>query len=269
MCRMVAYLGPPVPLERVLYGAPHSLQEQAYAPRESVWAHVHVDGTGVAWWPPGETRGDPLRYVSERPPWADPNLPGLSRRLEAPALLAAVRSATPGIPFSPGAVAPFVHGRLAGAHNGFLGAFRESTGRMLAARLPDDLYGALDVVSDSLLLFLTVAKYAREGRGLTEAVRAALTDTVEVCEHAGAPAALNLLVGDGEQIVGARASHGTTEQNSLSLLQGGPRWPGATLVASEPLDEDGGWEAVPEDHLVTVTPDGATVQALKLGRSAG
>lgn len=264
MCRIAAYLGPPIPLSALLYEPPHSLDHQSYAPRQMLAGHVNVDGTGVVWWPEGAEDDEPLRYVTERPPWSDPNLPRLAERLTGTMQIAAVRSATPGVPFGPANVAPFVHGRLAGVHNGWLGKFREGTGRELAARLPDDLYGAVDAVSDSLLVFLGVVKHlaAEPDGGLVAAVRAAVDEAIEVCASHDAEATLNLVVGDGERLVGVRASRGTEGNNPLHVLQGGERFPGAMVVASEPLDDDPAWEPIGDDRLVEVSRGGVTTSSL-------
>lgn len=266
MCRLAAYVGPEAPLDALLYEPPHALDHQSYAPQEMLKGHVNVDGTGLAWWREGDD--EPLRYVSERPPWSDPNLPTLARRLEGRMILAAVRSATPGVPFGPAQVAPFVHGRWAGVHNGWLGKFREGTGRELASRLPDDLYGAIDAVSDSLLVFLTVVKHLGASPDLSSAVRSAAAEVVEVCVSADAEVTLNLLVGDGERIVALRTARGMDANNPLAVLQGGTRWPGATVVASEPLDDDQGWEQVGDDRLLEISADGVVTSRLDLGTSA-
>lgn len=270
MCRIAAYVGPGVSLASVLYDPPHSLEHQAYAPRQMLMGNVNVDGTGLAWWPADAPADEPpLRYVSERPPWSDPNLPGLAPRVEARMLLAAVRSATPGVPFGSGNIAPFVHGRLAAVHNGWLGRFREQTGRELAARLPEHLYARVDAVSDSLLVVLTVVKHHEE-RGeadLPGALRAATAEILDICAGADAEATLNVAVGDGERIVGVRTSRGTEGNNPVHFLQGGTTWPGGTLLASEPLDDDPAWEPVPDDHLFEVTAEGITVGALDAGAS--
>lgn len=265
MCRIAAYVGPPATLASLLYEPPHSLEHQAYAPRQMLKGHVNVDGTGVAWWPEAET--EPLRYVSERPPWSDPNLPALAGRLSGRMLLAAVRSATPGVAFGTGAVAPFVRGDLAGAHNGWLGEFRAGTGRELSSRLPDGLHGLLDAGSDSLLLFLTVVKHLEAGvpGGLAGAMRAAATEAVEVCRDAGVEATLNLVTGDGTRLVALRSSWGTEGNNPLHVLQGGVRWPAGTVVASEPLDDDPAWERIADDHVVEVTPEGFTTAPFSPG----
>jgi len=267
MCRIAAYLGPALPLSRVLYDPPHALERQAYVPNEMLAAHVNVDGTGVAWWPDGAASGsDPLRYVSERPPWSDPNLPGLAPRIEAAAIVAAVRSATPGVPFGPGHVAPFVGDGLAFAHNGWLGRFREATGRVLAGRLPDHLHARYDAVNDSLMLFLTVLKHreAAPESGLGGALRAAVAEAVEVCDADGVEATLNVVVSDGERIVACRASHRMEANNPLYRCQGGERWGSGALVASEPLD-DAPWEPILEGTMVEIEPTGCTVSKLDLG----
>lgn len=43
---------------------------------------------------------------------------------------------------------------------------------------------------------------------------------------------------------------------------GGSRWPGGCLVESEPLDDDGAWLPVPENHVVRTTADGLTIEAV-------
>ena len=41
MCRLAAYVGPPASLSSIMYEAPHSLEKQAYLPREMVSGHVN------------------------------------------------------------------------------------------------------------------------------------------------------------------------------------------------------------------------------------
>ncbi len=274
MCRLAAYLGPPAPLSTLLYDAPRSLEVQANAPREQLQGNVNVDGMGIAWWEPEHPRPSgqvserprwpaPLRYVSERPPWSDQNLPALAPRLLGRIQLAAVRSATPGMPFSPGAVAPFVRGALAAAHNGRIEAFRERMCRVLLERLPGHLLGALDVLSDSTLLFLHIAAYLERepGAGLAAAVRGGAGEVARACAEQGAAATLTLAVADGECVAALRAAVGRPT-NSLYTLHDGRRWPGAVLLASEPLDDDPAWRPVPAGSLVELTRDGVVTVAL-------
>ena len=63
-----------------------------------------------------------------------------------------------------------------------------------------------------------------------------------------------------DEVVALRAARGV-EPNSLYALDGGSRWPGGRLVASEPLDDDAAWRPVPENHLVRITTGGLTIEA--------
>lgn len=254
MCRFAAYLGPARPLSTLLYDPPRSLEVLAYAPREMLNAAVNVDGTGIVWWEGDDER--PLRYVTAATPWADPNLPHLAPRLTGRVQLAAVRAASPGIPFGPGNVAPFVFEGLAFSHNGWLGGYRKGVGRTLLSRLPDDLYAAVDTVSDSVTLFATLLKHLRgEARGeLAAALRATVAEAAQVVTDAGEAATLNLLVSDGRRVLAARTSAGYA-RNSLYAVRDAGAWAGGAVLASEPLAPDLDWEPVPEDHLAVVTDD--------------
>ena len=264
MCRLAAYVGPPTPLSALLYDAPHSLSHQAHSPREMFRGRVNVDGTGVAWWPEHGDGASPLRYVSDNPPWSDPNLPGLSARLRAVMALAAIRNASPGVPYGVANVAPFTYDTLACAHNGSIGRFRESTGRELTGRLPDDLYSALDTVSDSLVVFLTVVKHLADNRGagLAAALKRATTEILDVCAAADAAATLNVVIADGERLAAVRAARRTEGNNPMYLLEGGRRFPGGVVLASEPLDDDPAWQAIDDDSLVECSSEGVTVMRL-------
>lgn len=262
MCRIAAYVGAPVPLSRPLYDADHSLEVQSYAPREMVSGTVNVDGTGVAWWQDDDP--EPLRYVSERPPWSDPNLPALSRRLRAGTLLATVRSATPGIPVGPGSVLPFVRADLAGSHNGYVGRFAESLAPPLLQALPEDLRGAVDTLSDSALLFLLAFAHRRADpdRSLGTALEATADEVVRIAAGAGAEVSLNLVLATLDEVVAIRCARGVPS-NSLHVLEASDRWEDGVLLCSEPLDDSAGWRDVPDEHLVRIDPSGVTMRPLE------
>jgi gamma-glutamyl hercynylcysteine S-oxide hydrolase len=249
VCRLAAYVGPPAPLSGLLFDPPHSLEHQAYQPRTMLSAKVNVDGTGVVWWPPDG--GEVLRYVTERTPWSDPNLGHLAPRLRATTALAEVRSATPGIPHGPGNVAPFLHEGLAFSHNGWLGGYRSGVRRALEATLPDDLADAVEVVSDSMTTFAVLLAALRETDDLAEAVTVGLARVATACEEAGSEATLNVVLTDGHRVVATRASH-RHDTNTLFTLHDAGRWPGATVVASEPLDDDPAWQEVAPGSVVEV-----------------
>jgi len=277
MCRMAAYLGPAAPLAALLSDPPYALNEQAWRariPGPTGVNAVNVDGTGVVWWPPGEEQGAPLRYVTELPPWADPNLLGLASRLRGTVQLALVRSATPGLPYGAWSVGPFVHAGVAVAHNGRIGGFRGAPGRRLLERLPDDLLGELGALTDSAALAALVAAELGAGRGdspgrgdsrgrggspagsrgpedLAGALGATVLAVEKVCADAGERATLTMLAADGGRLAGVRAALGRDSHPLYTLARSG-----ALLAASEPLDDDPGWVEVPDRHLVELTAAG-------------
>lgn len=249
MCRIAAHVGPPVALSTLLYDPPRSLEVLAYAPREMTHGTVNVDGTGVAWWPtPDEP---PLRYVTERTPWADPNLPALSRRLTGAPIIAAVRSATPGIPMGTGNVAPFTADGLAFAHNGWIGGFGRGVRGVLEAQVDGDVHHDTLAVSDSLVVFGLVRTAVRHGAGLASAVTDALARVAAAAREAGEDATLNVVAADGRTLVATRCSVGLPG-NSLYTLAGTDGW----RLASEPLDPDDDWESVPDGSVLVAGHDG-------------
>jgi glutamine amidotransferase len=260
MCRLAAYAGPPASLSSIMYEAPHSLEKQAYLPREMVSGHVNVDGTGVAWWRDGEA--EPLHYVTDRPPWSDANLPRLARRFQGAPILSVVRSQTPGMSAGAAAAHPFVFDCWAGAHNGYLEGFA-TVAPALIERLDDEVRGQLDALSDSLLLFLLAVTRLRRGASLREALVATAAEAATLCAGIGCAASLNLVLADTGEVAALRAARGV-EANSLHTLEDGERWPGGRLIASEALDEDPGWVVVPEDHVVSISADTLTVEAVEV-----
>jgi gamma-glutamyl hercynylcysteine S-oxide hydrolase len=252
MCRMAALVASAAaPLSTLLADPPHSLTEQAYRPRLQSQGFVNVDGTGVVWWP--EAGDEPLRYATDRPPWSDANLLRLAPRLRGTVQLAAVRSASPGLPFGPGATAPFLVEGVAVAHNGRVEGIRGPLGRALLDRLPDDLYAHAEVLTDSVLLTLTLvdALRTRPAAGLAGAVAATVLEVERRCAAAGVPGGLTMLAGDGRRVVGVRAAVGVPPATLFTTRAWG--LPGAVLAASEPLDDDLGWTEVPDRHLVELT----------------
>jgi glutamine amidotransferase len=260
---MAALVGPsPVPLSALLSDPAHSLSEQAYRPRFQHHGFVNVDGTGVIWWPDDGHGGPgaPLRYVTDKPPWADANLPGLAPRLSGRAQVAAVRSATPGMPYGPGAVGPFLYDGIAVAHNGRVEGIKGPLGRKLLDRLPDDLYARIDVLTDSVLLALTVVAELRErpDAGLAGALVATVREVERRATDAGRIALLTMLACDGHGLVGVRAAVGAPSPTLFTAAR-----PSFALAASEPLDDQPDWAKVPDRHLVELLPGVAALTPLE------
>jgi len=246
MCRFFAYQGSPAPLSRWVLESSHSLERQAYRPKDMVRGHVNVDGTGLAWWPAAEAV--PLRYVTGGPPWSDPNLRTLLPRLSAPSQLAAVRSASPGMGYGIEHVQPFVHGEIALVHNGWIGGFRGALGHEMLSGLDPAHFADLPAFNDSAALFAAFLGALETARGsLEDALTATVTSIVTACERHREPCSLNLAVTSGRRSVAVRIARGV-DANTLYTSER----PEGRLLASEPLDE-GTWSAVPENQISSMT----------------
>ncbi|SCG68229.1 ergothioneine biosynthesis protein EgtC [Micromonospora inositola] len=248
MCRHLAYLGPSVSLRSLLYDPPHSLLRQSWAPRDMRGGGtINADGFGVGWYP-GE--GDPVRYRRAQPLWGDATLPELAAVTVTGAVLAAVRSATVGMPVQESAAAPFVEGRWLFSHNGVVRGWPDSL-VPLAADLPVRDLLTLDAPTDAALLWALVRHRLRAG----EDPAGAVADTVAAVEAAAPGSRLNLLLTDGRMVVASVAGH------ALSVRTAGD----SVLLASEPLDDEPGWQAVPDGQLVVATARGVRARALAHG----
>ncbi|MDG4797294.1 ergothioneine biosynthesis protein EgtC [Micromonospora sp. WMMD1082] len=237
MCRHLAYLGPPVTLRELLLDPPHSLLRQSWAPRDMRGGGtVNADGFGVGWYPDGG--GAPVRYRRAQPIWSDPTIAGLAAVTSAGAVLAAVRSATVGMPVVDAAAAPFAEGRWLFSHNGVVRGWPDSMVPLAAALPVRDLL-TLDASTDSALLWALVRDRLRAGLGPARAV----AETVTAVAAAAPGSRLNLLLTDGHTVVANAAGH------ALSLRAA----PVSVLLASEPHDDEPGWREVPEGQLVAAT----------------
>ena len=228
MCRHLAWLGRPRTLSALVLEPPSSLLVQSYAPRRQRYGTVNADGWGVGFFTPG--RAQPARWRSARPLWGDPSFASVAPVVSSGCVVAAVRSATVGMPLEESAAAPFTDGRWLLSHNG----------RVDRAVLPP-VRDAESTVDSALLAALVF------DRGLD-----ALADTVREVAAADPGARLNLLAADGTRLLA------TTWGDTLSALVTAD----GTALASEPWDDDPRWTDVPDRSLVEVTPDGPTTTPL-------
>jgi glutamine amidotransferase len=245
MCRHLAYLGPPVTLRELLFDPPYSLVRQSWAPRDMRGGGtINADGFGVGWYP-GD--GEPVRYRRAQPIWSDPTIAQLTAVTSAGAVLAAVRSATVGMAVLDGAAAPFAEGRWLFSHNGVVRGWPDSV-VPLAGTLPVRDLLTLDASTDAALLWALVRHRLRAGVKPARAV----AETVTAVAAAAPGSRLNLLLTDGRTVVASVAGH------ALSIRA----TPASVLLASEPHDDDPGWQAVPDGQLVEATATGVRVRAL-------
>lgn len=246
MCRHLAYLGTPTSLAGLLFEPAHALARQSWAPRDMRGGGtINADGFGVAWYPPGHA--EPVRYRSAAPIWSDAALPALAATTVAGAVLAAVRSATVGMPVTETAAAPFAEGPWLFSHNGVVRGWPDSVSK-IAGRLPVRDLITLDAPTDAALLWALVRDRLRAGAPAAEAV----AEVVAEVEAAAPGSRLNLLLTDGHRIAATTAGHALAVRAT----------PGAVLVSSEPLDADPAWQPVPDGHLLTATASTLTLTPL-------
>ncbi|MFG2043257.1 ergothioneine biosynthesis protein EgtC [Dactylosporangium sp. NPDC048998] len=253
MCRHVAYLGPPIPLAELLFTPPHSLSRQSWAPLDMRGGGtINADGFGIGWFEDPKSE-EPIRYRRESPLWSDAGLPALAAAARSGAILAAVRSATVGMPVTESAAAPFTAGRWLFSHNGVIAGWPDSVAGVARGLPVRDLL-TLEAPTDSALLWTLVRAHLRAG----DPPATALSAVVARVSAAAPGSRLNLLLTDGETIAATACGH------SLSYLARDTSTVDASvLVASEPLFGHHGWIPVPDRALLVANPASATITAME------
>ncbi len=236
MCRHLGYLGPAVPLASLLVDRPNGLLRQTWAPTDMRGGGaVNADGFGVGWYT--DRTSPPVRYRRALPMWADPSFAAVSAVTSSRAVLAAVRSATVGMPVVETACAPFAEDRWLFSHNGVVTGWPASVAG-LAAALPTADLMTLEAPTDSALLWALVRHRLRAGAPPQDA----LAEVVRGVGAAAPDSRLNLLLTDGRTLVA------TTWWHSLSVLAGDD----FVVLASEPWDDDRRWTPLGDRLLVAV-----------------
>lgn len=242
MCRHLAYVGPSVTLEKLIVKPTHSLVQQSFAPRYQTHGTINADGFGVGWYD-RDKRVEPARYRTTRQIWADLSFASLAGLVSSNAVLAAVRSASPGMPIEETSTPPFTEGPWLFSHNGFVPGFRTGVGRELRRKVSETRALGIAGGTDSELLCALVLDRLDDGAPPADA----LVSVIGLVEEL-TTARLNLLLTDGERIAA------TACRNSLFVFDD-RQLTGAVVVASEPYDDDAGWEAVKDGSVVELGDD--------------
>ncbi|MEM6447506.1 MAG: ergothioneine biosynthesis protein EgtC [Cyanobacteria bacterium P01_D01_bin.123] len=253
MCRLIAYVGPDVPLARVVSDPEHSLVVQSYQPQEMTRGLLNADGFGVGWY--SAHLNEPCLYANTLPIWNDVNLPRLGKHVRSPLIFASVRSATPGLAVDLSNCQPYTHNRWMGMHNGYIENFRHTLMRPIRQTLRDDYYRAVLGSTDSEHLFALWLHY-RHGlpetlASMREALHRTLAQIATWMQEDRLQASLNLLFTDGNTLVASRfALH--TPAPTLYYASDDPAFPHAVVVASEPPYGGDRWHAVPDGTILSV-----------------
>jgi glutamine amidotransferase len=249
MCRLLAYLGPPVALSSLLLEPEHSLLRQSYEPRHQVHGRINADGFGVGWYAP-EARPEPARYRKAVPMWSDQSFASIAGAIRSGAFLASIRNASPGLPVNEACTAPYTRGRWLFAHNGRILDWHgpDGVGVALRRRLSDTALAAIDGATDSEVLFGLVLDAIDGGA----APREAIVSVLRLAQAVAPGSRLNLMLTDGHAVIATACG------DTLFTLRG----EGPVIVASEPFDDAAGWQPVPDGSLVVASRTDLTVGVL-------
>lgn len=227
MCRHLGWLGHSASVASLVLDPPYGLLVQSYSPRRQKNGLMNADGWGVGFFDGGTAR----RWRSAAPLWGDTSFASVAPALRSECIVAAVRSATVGMPIEASASAPFSDGTWLLSHNGVVDR----------SVLPAS--AAAESTVDSALLAALIFE-----RGLD-----ALGDTVVEVGAADPNARLNILAANGSRMLA------TTWGDTLSVL----RRDDGVVLASEPYDDDPAWQEIPDRHLVDVVGSNIALSPLK------
>jgi len=298
MCRVLAYLGEPVSLRRVLFDTDSSLVHQSYSPR-MMNTFLNLAGFGMAAWEPQSVHPEePFVYRTTTLPGFDRNLRGLAAKLEPTCLVAHVRGVTYGEnelvggsnlhPFRfPGA-------RVTLAHNGHLREFRRMRYELIKHIRPE-LAQRIEGTTDSEWIYALVLSQLDDPLGLPEtdelaeatATALQVLRKVRASEDIDVSSPVNLFLTTGESLVATRFSfdygwyppEDTMLETDLPYVSlwytvggryvehdGETSMVGAgtlrsLLIASEPLTVDvSTWLEVPEYSMITARSTAAGLE---------
>nr|WP_046282728.1 ergothioneine biosynthesis protein EgtC [Mycobacterium sp. UM_NZ2] len=233
MCRHLGWLGRPRSLAELMLEPPQGLLVQSYAPRQQQHGLLNADGWGAGFFD-AANGGVPRRWRSAAPLWSDGSFASIAPVLASHCVVAAVRSATVGMPIEASATAPFTDGSWLLSHNG--------------------------VVNREVLTTTDRAESVCDSAVLAAAIFARGVDSLgEVIPEVGAAdpqARLNIVAANGSRMLA------TTWGDTLSMLHGAD----GVVLASEPYDDDPRWVDIPDCHLVDVHDGEVRVTALGVTR---
>jgi predicted glutamine amidotransferase len=274
MCRFVAYIGPPILADDLLYKPKFSLVTAQSVNAGEMSVSVNGDGFGIGWYDP-ELDNDPCVFRSIKPAWGDQNLRNLARKIYSPSMFAHVRAASPGLTIEEVNSHPFWCGQVMFMHNGVLGGYKQIRRRLLR-RLSDAAYDAIQGSTDSEHMFGLFLNHLPDPHGavtceqMVDALDGMFTDLSELLiEHdIRHHSWLNLAVTNGTCLIVVRyTTNPNVQPASLYYMHGReyhcrgesclmePTYgkPSAIVVASEPFTaRRSDWMKVERNSMMVV-----------------
>jgi len=275
MCRLLAYMGTPIIVDKLLYQPKNSLINQSINARE-LEEPLNGDGFGIGWYVP-EVNYEPVTFVSVYPAWNNRNLRNLAPKIKTECMVAHVRAASVG-DVSESNCHPFQYKNLLMMHNGGVENFGNIK-RHLREPLTDELYNWIKGQTDSEHIFASLLNFLlKKGDHLnpetvTEAFEETFSNLKKLMRENGIKeeAYLNMVFTNGLFIVGTRYVTDPKEEPLTLYYSEGSRYvcedgmcrmldpeerEEAVLVVSEKLtDEKKDWKEIPKNHFVIVGDD--------------
>jgi glutamine amidotransferase len=289
MCRVLAYLGEPLPVRNLLFDTENGLVAQSHSPR-MMNTFLNLAGFGMQAWDPTSLRPEePFTYRTTTLPSFDRNLRFLSTKIAPTCLVAHVR----GVTYSEEAVVAdtnlhpfrFPGTRVVLAHNGHLRQFARMR-YSLVEHVRPELAQRIEGTTDSEWIYALILSQLDDPYGtpetheLADAIGRALRILRSVRAYHGIDTSspVNLFLSTGRAVVATRFSFDygwyppedemlETDLPFVSLWYalGGEygehdgAWrmsaadaPRSVIIASEPLtSDDSSWLEVPEYSMLT------------------
>lgn len=275
MCRLLAYLGQPIAMDKFLYEPENSMIKQSISAKE-LEEPLNGDGFGVGWYAP-TISNNPAVFVSVYPAWNNRNLRYLAPKIISGCIMAHVRAASVG-DVSESNCHPFHFDKMLMAHNGGVEQF-DKIKRPLKNLLSDEQYLWVKGQTDSEHLFaLFLESLRKKGDSFTaddvaDSFQDMINQLKELMIKYGIEdeAYLNMVFIDGERMVGLRyVSDPTIDPLSLYYSEGSKyicedgmchMVPSSgedrsVMIVSEKLTsiaED--WRPIPKNHMILVYKD--------------
>lgn len=275
MCRLLAYLGQPVLMDKFLYEPDNSMIKQSFEAKE-IEEPLNGDGFGVGWYHRNIAH-QPAVFVSVYPAWNNRNLRYLSSLIQSDCLVAHVRAASVG-DVSESNCHPFHYKNYLMAHNGGVEEF-EKIKRPLKQLLSDEKYLWVKGQTDSEHLFALFLEYL-EAKGpditaddVADAFEQMIDSLKKLMKDRGIaePAYLNMVFIDGERMVGLRYTTGENvkpltlyysegskyicEEGACYMVPANGSDKSVMIVSEKLTDIAEDWRMIPDNHMVLVYKD--------------
>jgi glutamine amidotransferase len=271
MCRLLAYIGSPIVIDKLLYQPKNSLVNQSINARE-IEEPLNGDGFGIGWYVP-DVNYEPVTFVSVNPAWSNRNLRNLAPKIKTECFVAHVRAASVG-EVTEANCHPFQYKNLLMMHNGGVEEFAKIK-RKIREPLNDELYLWIKGQTDSEHLYAYLLNYLFNNHvtvspeTVMDAFEHTFTYTKKLMQENGIKEAayLNMVVTNGLFLVGTRYCTDPAEEpltlyhsegsryvveDGVTQLQAPEDDDGAVLVVSEKLTDGEHWTMIPKNHFIVV-----------------